>query len=394
MVERSVLLHEVRDPNPKIYQEYLLFERTPSEIVNNCESASELRSDRPWPETIVHIPVAADQEQKNIYHTLSQYALQQGNTPFAIVMNVNNRYDADPTAVDQTMSEITRAQKDFSHLDIRYFTAEYDDPIIGKIRRDLWGATIQSYMNGQPSTDGEDVDVLGINNDADVQKLSPYYVHNIRTAYDARGSDKPAYLKAKAYHSRTAAHPNVNRVVAWYDQSIALQREGFEASMAIPWRTYCLNGGIDAKDATYEIGGLLWRAEDNGMDSSVFVNNAHLVTSSRRFVRHLPDNTITDIWQNTFHDNPECRTEDGSTPDIDEDRAQSRAREIMYMALVQLDKKDMSIAENRQQRDWQRRVGARTLQLCGFEDQAEYWDLRLGRFDLASRMSYYARHND
>ncbi|MEO7904488.1 MAG: hypothetical protein ABIR91_01695, partial [Candidatus Saccharimonadales bacterium] len=98
----------------------------------------------------VLIPVAAHQESTQIQNTLAQYAHQQTDQPFSVILSLNSpaTEQLNP-GVNDTLQQIELARAAHPDLDLRTALTFYDTPTIGLIRRDLWnGALIASTYSG------------------------------------------------------------------------------------------------------------------------------------------------------------------------------------------------------------------------------------------------------
>jgi hypothetical protein len=73
-------------------------------------------------------------------------------------------------------------------LDVRSCFSSYDDPTIGEIRKDIWDAGIRLAERDGLFKPGETNDVIGVNQDIDLEAMSPHYIKHIQAHYDEEKS--------------------------------------------------------------------------------------------------------------------------------------------------------------------------------------------------------------
>lgn len=149
---------------------------------------------------VVVVPVRANGEADNIYHSLSLYAQQD---PAAleqsmVLLHVNwaDSDEDDPikmAAINKTKEEIERARRDFPSLTIAVTESiwsqekiddkSYGNGIIGHVARKAYDTAMMSVQKG--IADGiltKDQEVLLIRNDADAQGIDRHYLINMISA--------------------------------------------------------------------------------------------------------------------------------------------------------------------------------------------------------------------
>jgi len=273
------------------------------------------RDDRPLAHTVVLIPVAAHQEAHNIENAIAQYAHQQTDQPFSVLLHPNAPLEVDPAATEATLAEIEKAKQTHPQLDIRTTPPEYyDRPTIGVIRRNLWNAALLlAHYEGAFDTVGNEV--IGINNDIDIVRQSPRNIKHVQArtnkvqlVYERLGQpeaiSRPHGIFVK--HAYDPETPNTSRAVFWYDFCYAQLRSkgSYEAGLIIPFSYYAKHDGIQSDATLIETKSLI-----DGKNPGV-IPGTILETSPRRFAQRLHDtNLLFNVWtESTFGANDECRT--------------------------------------------------------------------------------------
>jgi hypothetical protein len=282
--------------------------------------AGQLESEtKPLPTTVIVIPVAAHSEAGNIEDALSHYSKQVGNDPFAIHLHMNWPFFTVKTAgIIASFAAIERARISFPQLDIRVSTAEYDEPIIGNIRRQAWNGTLVGLYT-------QSVDIgqaIGINHDIDLKALSTHYIANVQQYYKEIDSqpDKPViYLPAaltQAKHAHADDYPNSSKVIFWRDFTTRMCGRGYEASIIIPFATYALRNGFNNEACTHET----WPLTNYGQGTVTMIKGTSLETSPRRYIDRLPTNDFDTIWTDeSFGADDVCRIKSNSKDLNDKD---------------------------------------------------------------------------
>lgn len=295
----------------------------PEEHVVAANLAAEfLQTDKPLANTIVLIPVAAHQEASNVYPALSQYARQQTDQPFSVLLHPNFPKNADMAAVEATQAQIAAAQADFPALDIRTGQPlRYDNPTIGAVRADLWNAClIIAQQTG--NLDGP-APMIGVNHDIDTDSIGRQYlrqVHRYYTNYDPMPHLLPGGLppaNTRVRHTLPSSHPNIARLLFWYDLSYDYEASGYDAGTTIPLALYAGLGGFDRQAVIAEVLGLVKPYEY----LCEMIPTTMIKTSPRRYVWRLAEGADY-IWsEETFGPNDACR-ESLTVPDISENDLQ------------------------------------------------------------------------
>lgn len=291
--------------------------------------------DRPTAHTAVMIPVAAHQDGELIAPALQEYAGQKTAEPFTIFMHLNAPVDkfASP-AVEKAVENVELAQTSFPNLDIRKNLTYYEEPTIGQIRRDLWNAVfVLAYNEHNYSRD-----VIGLNHDVDVNRMSPHYIARIQEYYQRRHTivsrhlgEEVAYravhkpVATRLTHTVLPTHPNVGKVTTWVDNTSfqAPGHLGYEAGLVIPFGCYAEGYGFSSKSVTHETSWVY------GNDTIPYLPSSHLYTSPRRFIERLHEHNTSAVWTtDSFGSNDSCR--DTLRPDIEFDRAESIILDRLY----------------------------------------------------------------
>lgn len=260
----------------------------------------------PLKDTVVIIPVAAHQESKQIAAALSQYAQQQSDRPFSVVLGLNSpEQQADSPEVTDSLAAVQQAQIDNPQLTIHLSFSTYETPVIGAIRRDIWNGVLAARDN--QATDRE---TIGVNHDIDVTYLSPHYLQSIQRHYDryyarvGAGDHLHEPVSTRVSHSVLPAYPHVGQATAWADLSYRQRGASYEAGMVFPLSYYAARGGFDPSARTFETGQLL-----NGIEWPLLAGG-HLRTSPRRYIERFTHHGYQAIWTPTsFTADDLCRTE-------------------------------------------------------------------------------------
>ncbi len=299
------------------------------------ELAGDFKDDRqPLANTIVAIPVAAHQDSGLIHDALRQYANQQDNDPFSICLLLNAPDNAAPDSWDNAASQTRRTALHYPNLDIRITSVSYPDPTIGAVRKDLWDAiAYRALEDGAYEQSGHDDIVL--NNDIDVDSMSPHYIHHIQHHYEQKDGDKakaisPLGSTALRHALPFRTHPNTAGGILWADL-VQLRRQragtsgGFEAGLAVPLATYAQMGGFQAERSLGESFTLVnGRQGQNNVD---FIPGSWLHTSPRRYIDRFPEHGFADIWTaDSFGATDRCRDTTTHPSDATEDQRNHHIR--------------------------------------------------------------------
>lgn len=282
------------------------------EAMQHIRSQIEMPA-RPIAPHIVCIPVAAHQESGQIARALEQYALQQTEAPFTVVLGLNSPtiMQADDAIVD-TLNEVEKAKHRYPHVDIRSAMTYYDDPTIGMIRRDLWNATLQLSVDegayNQPLCD----EVIGINHDIDTEYLSPRYMARVQQYY---GNKQARYAanglgavisppaSSVTRHAMDENYYNSSLGAKWADYAAQSTNNWYEAGVVSPMSHYAYTGGFKTGDRTYETGVLM-----NDVAGQHRIPGTVMHTSPRRYVDRLGRHGFDNIWTNdSFGPIDDCR---------------------------------------------------------------------------------------
>lgn len=272
--------------------------------------------EQPISDTIVIIPVAAHQEASQVANTLYQYSKQKVDRPFTVVLGLNCPNDkASSKEVADTVSAVEEAKQRHPNLDIRTSFVTYEEPVIGRIKRDIWnGVALRAQQDGTISNSTE---VLGINHDIDLVRLGSNYIRNVQNYYQEQDSktilpDASILSFTRSSHGSSPDHPNISAAVRWNDFILRKSGQGFEAGMIVPLSKYAGLGGIDP---TKKIGEIL----------SLFhfmpplIPATTMVTSPRRYIDHFEEHGY-EIWrQDNFGANDRCRDK-LAKPDVTQDK--------------------------------------------------------------------------
>ena len=312
-----------------------------SMTVRDREEANDIANsffdpNKPAAKTAVLIPVAAHQDGNNILPALSEYAEQRTEEPFTVFLHLNAPYDIDnPQKVEEAEAAVEKASDLFPHLDVRSSLTFYDNPTIGRVRRDLWNAAFLLAYHEH----GFSSDVIGVNNDIDAHRISPHYIARIQQHYKrkdkwrrrelgevvaSKAIQKP--VATRVTHAVVPSHPNTGKVTTWIDNTYfqAHNNSAYEAGLAIPFSSYAHHGGFNEDAKTHETSFL-----HDGTGGYQFISGAHLYTSPRRYIDRLREHDSSEIWSDeTFTATDTCREKLPS--DISFDRAEELISERLY----------------------------------------------------------------
>jgi hypothetical protein len=271
--------------------------------------AQQISVTKPLADTVVIIPVAANQEAPQIANTLDQYAKQKTDRPFSLVLGLNCPRDYQFTPETRiTQIEVEAAKERHPDLDVRTSFKVYEEPVIGQIRRDLWNGVLLSAM--QHDQIDADRTIVGLNQDIDLMSMWPTSIRAIQGEYDklARDDKFLPVLGMFMVHGMSPKHPNIGRAVAWQDHVIRQSGETFEAGLVIPVEMYAKAAGFDGKTS---LGEVFTRTKS----PHFIVPGAYAVTSPRRYLERVHTDGLA-VWSaGNFSADEEYRTTD-DYPDI------------------------------------------------------------------------------
>lgn len=291
----------------------------------------------PLARTVVPIPVAAHQEASNIEHSLGLYARQKTKRPFTVVLYLNAPEYVSSKSVGPTFDALKRSKDLFPSLDFRYTDLEqFEDPIIGKIRKNIWDAVLLLGYH-EKIYDDPDADIIGINHDIDTVSMSPRYVQRVDSYYDhLQTSRKKNLLMTRSpfpptqtviKHAMDPERPNLSKALFWYELSrrqlgsLALTDEG----TVIPMSYYADNNGFDPKARLSEAIELVREG------ARVKIPLTNMETSSRRYADRLHVVDYKSIWtEDTFGAEDNCRINPSN------DISAQRLHELLLNSLPQL----------------------------------------------------------
>lgn len=277
-------------------------------------AGSFIRADKPMADTAVLIPVAAHQDGDSIVPAMAEYAQQKTDKPFTVFLHLNAPLNSsDITKVEAAEANVVAAQQLFPHLDIRSNTTYYDNPTIGKIRKDLWNASFLLAYHEH----GFSNDVIGINHDIDVHKISPHYIARVQQYYERRANQAKNLLGPEAasqvlqkpiatrvVHALLPSHPNTGKVTTWVDNTFfqAPDHVAYEAGLVVPFSNYAYLFGFNEDSKTHETAWI------SGQHRNAYLSGAQLYTSPRRYIDRLHDHTTEAIWtDDSFGPDDPCR---------------------------------------------------------------------------------------
>lgn len=290
--------------------------------------------DRPLASTVALIPVAAHQEAPTIANAVRQYAQQETDSPFSVLMYLNAPNKAPDQAIEATLEEIEKAKAAWPELDLRVSEVDrFDEITIGEIRRSLWDAAVLlSHYEGR--FDDPSADVIGINNDIDVHRLSPRYVRYIQEYVQRRQAKYDEINESSApmtpmttliKHATDPTRPNLSKAIFWKDFAYRQIRnsESYEAGIVIPFSHYVAAGGFDPALKLHETQPLI---KDLKLR---MIRRTILETSPRRLVDRLQANALSDVWaKGSFGASDQCRTQTGV-----KDITHERKEELIFNSL-------------------------------------------------------------
>lgn len=292
---------------------------------SSCRIAEHIKNpERRLARTGVLIPIAAHQEAERILPAMAEYAGQDGANSFSIILLLNYPTGADQAHVDASLAAVQQAKHDYPQLDIRYATAAYDAPVIGKIRKDLWDATAQVAL-----TDGlydtPTGEFIGINHDIDTESIGRHYIRNIQTHYHELAHTQaipvpgrrqntvlPSRYTQVKHRYPFETHPNIARALLWTDLSHRqfFSGGGYEEGMVIPLSLYAEKGGFNPNKITHE-------TEPFTPPDYQGILGTPMETSPRRYISRLGEVGAGDIWtDDSFGATNECRDQTVNFRDI------------------------------------------------------------------------------
>ncbi len=308
---------------------HYLSKQSPSHLDDTNYLAKQIHNPLvPLARTVVPIPVAAHQEALNIEHSLSLYAKQKTQKPFTVILYPNAPEHIASEATKPVFDALERSKDLFPSLDFRYTDLEqFEDPIIGKIRKNIWDAVLLLGYH-EKIYDDPDADIIGINHDIDTVSMSPRYIQRVDSYYEnLRASRKKNLLMTRSplpptqtviKHAMDPERPNLSKALFWYEMSrrqlgsLALTDEG----TVIPMSYYADNNGFDPKARLSEAIELTRK----GVRTKIPLTN--METSPRRYADRLHVADYKSVWtEETFGAEDQCRTNPSS--DISAQRLQT-----------------------------------------------------------------------
>lgn len=269
------------------------------------------RTPTPLANHLVLIPVAAHQEKLQIIPAIEQYAQQQSNQSFSIILGLNSPVteSANPE-IDATLAQIQYAKQRHPHVDIRTSMSYYDKPTIGMIRRDLWNGTLLASMDQGAYTQDE-TEIIGINHDIDTISMSPRYIGRIQDHYDRRErAHRNAGIQSAPHsprstlikHAPSAAFPIISKGVYWDDFYHREMNSAYEAGMVFPLSYYADKDGFDPDAKTHEVGSIFPREIQQHR-----ILGTNMQTSPRRYIDRLKYG-YGKLWtEDSFGPDDQCR---------------------------------------------------------------------------------------
>lgn len=289
----------------------------------------------PLARTQVLIPVAAHQEAAQVPNTLEQYAHQQTDHPFTIILGLNSPVSqVENPQINHTLQAIEQAKRDYPELDVHTTMTVYEQPTIGMVRRDLWnGALLASRQQGY--YDNKDDEIIGINHDIDLISMSPRYIARVQQSYDrqqhtsaGRTTATPlSVARTGIHHALSPDHPNISKGIFWSDFLRRQEKQSLEAGLIIPFSYYAQKGGFDQTTITHECAKIT-----AGLARIDNIPGTTMRTSPRRYIDRLHYG-YGKIWTSeTFGATDICREESRQGSDISFDQLEEIIDRNGYLA--------------------------------------------------------------
>lgn len=280
----------------------------------------------PLTATQVLIPVAAHQEADGISHALEQYAQQQTDQPFTVILSLNSpSSQQDNPEINRSIAAIEQVRHHYPMFDVRYALSFYDEPTIGMIRRDLWNsALISSHKQGLYNKPNDEV--IGINHDIDLVSMSPRYIQRIQSHYERRQHTFEQHrvvaplgmARTGIRHALSPEHPNISKGILWSDFTNRQMNASYEAGLVFPLSYYAQYGGFRSTSLTHET-----RPLAINTPRVRHIPGTAMQTSPRRYVERLRYG-YDKVWTNeTFSAADTCRSKDMVSPDISFDELEA-----------------------------------------------------------------------
>lgn len=323
----SLSISPVKSPPRKSRLEAYLYDKSDWAPIELAQDLAD--KNRPLHSSGVLIPVAAHQEAGRIAHSMDEYAAQEGADPFTVILLLNYPKAIGSDSISESVEEVERAIARHPDLDIRYAVQDYEQPIIGQIRKDLWDATAYLALH-DGIYDTPTGEFLAINHDIDTERIGRHYMRNVQNFYrniqerhtNMGMGQMPAIAHATqvkhAYPFDT--HPNIARATLWADFKFRQYSKNgcYEEGLVIPLSYYAQRGGFDATAKTYETHQLTKNLPRlNG------VPGTPMDTSPRRYIERFGVSGYDKLWTNdSFSATDACR-EGIATPDITRDELES-----------------------------------------------------------------------
>lgn len=320
-------LYKIPEPSRKSRLEGYLWEYADETSLGVAEDFYD--PNRPMADTAILIPVAAHQDAARIVPAMSEYALQDDAEPFTIFILLNSPTGTSMDDKYEAIIQVEEARRKFPNLDIRYSVLEYEKPIIGRIRKDLWdGAMRVALTDGLFDQRGSEV--LGFNHDIDTERISRHYVRNVQAFYRKRQeylntagmSEMPLssqFTQVKhAYPFDT--HPNIARAIFWSDLASRQVYKGgmFTEGLVVPFSYYAHKRGFDKNAVIQECRPI----EPINADG---ILHTGMETSPRRYIERIGHDHSAEIWtDDSFSGNDTCRNPLALPGDISHEALEER----------------------------------------------------------------------
>jgi len=273
------------------------FGQQPSEYLEELESLDQQINEPMNENCRLVIAIPSYKEEKNIYHTLEQYACQKDKEGKAIkpetfeIIILDNHPEGGQR--DKTQEEVARFKKDHPELKVRYVYKEFpkEEASMGNIRKHLNDLALSRSRKRSKQAG----DLILVSNDADLEGLSSQYLDVIKNDFDKNEkidaiTGKLDYPK-EAYEKLPIIHAS-RRLWQYFDiimrHKYLKTPELMGGNSAMRAGTYAALGGYNPRSGLgedLEMGWMLKRARgDYAPEHMKYENKAMLITDPRRAI--------------------------------------------------------------------------------------------------------------
>lgn len=268
--------------------------------VAKSQATELLRQRGPLKDYVAIVPVAAHQEPlANVERTLAQYACQEPRRSFTVLLGLNHpNNERDIERASRLLEQTRDLAGAHNNLDVRVLHTSYEEPRIGRIRRDLWNTVIMAGLEG--GTLDATREMVGMNGDIDLVHMPRHVVASVQK-YGDHELDRAHHqhvippFAVPLRHSTFPEYRRSSAFITWRDYLMHIAYLEFEAGMVMSLGRYAACGGISPGANRSEM--LDTRQADGATMYERKLRTGISVTSGRRLIERLPRATWETAWE-------------------------------------------------------------------------------------------------